>query len=398
MLRSTASCWVLWLLVRGAWSKGSLGRTRGNDMPHATYTVLKQFPHEKSCFTEGLSLNGSVGPEVFESCGLTGKSYIRRYNLQTGTTIQQTSLERQYFGEGAVLFETSLLVLTYQHRKMLEFDSKTFKVIRSHPFPYGEGWGLTTDGCDLIATTGSEFLFRLRRDPTSGEFQLVNKVKVTLQGRTVRMLNEIEYITPKLWVNEWYTNRIWRVDPFTGICELQIDIGKLYNWGRSSATPNGIAYSPALGEDVLLVTGKLWPNMFALRLNVADLCGSSTPVDQASCPSAPRSACWHGATARAPATTMEPPAIAPPVVATPAVTTPALTPAASASATSSAPALEMVEVQTVMLPKSIIVVSSSLGAIIFCLAGGSAVLIRHLRYRKREMMYRHRLEQQPDDA
>eukprot|EP00434_Breviolum_minutum_P017527 symbB.v1.2.015469.t1/scaffold1158.1/size134810/6 len=187
------------------------------------------------------------------------------------------------------------------------------------------------------------------------------------------MLNEIEYITPKLWVNEWYTNRIWRVDPFTGICELQIDIGKLYNWGRSSATPNGIAYSPALGEDVLLVTGKLWPNMFALRLNVADLCG-------------------------APATTVEPPAIAPPVVATPAVTTPALTPAASASATSSAPALEMVEVQTVMLPKSIIVVSSSLGAIIFCLAGGSAVLIRHLRYRKREMMYRHRLEQQPDDA
>ena len=78
---------------------------------------------------------------------------------------------------------------------------------------------------------------------------------------------------------------------------------------------------------------------------------------QASCPSAPRSACWHGATARAPATTVEPPAIAPPAVATPAVTTPALTPAASASvATSSAPALEMVEVQTVMLPKSIIVV------------------------------------------
>ena len=77
---------------------------------------------------------------------------------------------------------------------------------------------------------------------------------------------------------------------------------------------------------------------------------------QASCPSAPRSACWHGATARAPATTLEPLAIAPPVVATPAITTPALTPAASASATSSAPALEMVEVQTVMLPKSIIVV------------------------------------------
>lgn len=61
------------------------------------------------------------------------------------------------------------------------------------------------------------------------------------------------------------------------------------------------------------------------------------------------------------ATTVEPPAIAPPVVAAPAVTTPALTPAAASAsvATSSAPALgavEMVEVQTVMLPKSIVVV------------------------------------------
>ena len=184
---------------------------------------------------------------------------------------------------------------------MLEYDSKTLQVKRAHPFPYGEGWGLTTDGCDLIATTGSSYLFRLRR-AQDGEFKLVSKVLVKHDGKSLHMLNEVEYITPKLWVNEWITNRIWRVDPMTGNCEKTIDIGQLHSW-RGQATPNGIAYSTAFGKDALLVTGKLWPQMFSLRMTALDLCGGSQPLPDGHCANAPPSLCHDPPPARPGAST-----------------------------------------------------------------------------------------------
>eukprot|EP00913_Durusdinium_trenchii_P014041 g13182.t1 len=118
--------------------------------PVATYEVVKKYPHESGCFTEGFSVNHTEGiaPEVFESCGLTGRSYVRRYDLESGQTKQRVGLEAKYFGEGAVLLGDSLLVLTYQHHEMLEMDAKTLQVLRTHPFPYGEGRVMPT-ACDL---------------------------------------------------------------------------------------------------------------------------------------------------------------------------------------------------------------------------------------------------------
>lgn len=259
------------------------------------FSVVRSYPHRTDCFTEGLFLNGTN--EVVESCGLTGKSYLRRYDLETGTTVQQATVPRDLFSEGLAAMGKSLYMLTYRSHVLVEYNTLTFKEIRRHPFPYGEGWGLTSDGCHLFLTTGSSYLFRLRADADTGELVLVNKLQVRHRGKEIRRLNEMEYVTPKLWVNQWLTNTIWRVDPSTGEAEAYLSVQGLRKW-HGDETPNGIAYSMALGEDKLLVTGKLWPKMFLLQIAPSDLCGKQispslgfNTTALGLCPSAPPSAC-----------------------------------------------------------------------------------------------------------
>uniref|UniRef100_A0A7S4WGD0 Glutamine cyclotransferase n=1 Tax=Alexandrium monilatum TaxID=311494 RepID=A0A7S4WGD0_9DINO len=268
------------------------------DVPKLDFNVIERFPHQQTCFTEGLFLNGSKH-EVFESCGLYGRSYLRRYHLRTGQTLQTARVPAQIFSEGLALMGHRLYMLTYHAKKILEFDVRTFELSsRTHPFPYGEGWGLTTDGCDLLATTGSSFIFRLRPS-ASGVLELVTKVQVTHKGRPLVMLNELEYVTPKVWVNQWHTNTIWRVDPTTGAAEAHISVRGLHHWSGES-TPNGIAYSVVLGRETLLVTGKQWPEMFALHMLAQDLCGGAAHAAAPACPRAPASACWPPPSVAAP--------------------------------------------------------------------------------------------------
>lgn len=255
------------------------------------FAIADTFPHQAECFTEGLFLQGHAEVEVYESCGLWGQSYLRRYAPRTNRTIQIATVPKEFFSEGVSVLGGSLYMLTYRHHIVVEYDAATLREVRRHKFAHGEGWGMTTDGCDLLCTTGSEYIYRLRPD-SAGVLQFISKVKVTMKGKPVFNLNEVEYVTPKLWVNQWKTNRIFRVDLVTGVVEKQLDIGSLHRW-RGMATPNGIAYSTALGENLLLVTGKLWPSMFALELSTSDLCGHDVQAtSQEACASAPASACW----------------------------------------------------------------------------------------------------------
>lgn len=291
-LRRSAAKYMFSLLLLISLLPRSLGL---RDLKKATYTVEHRYPHEKKCFSEGLLINGS-SREVFESCGLYGKSYIKKMSLDSGKVLQRGAVPKEIFSEGIALLGRRLFMLTYKKKQVLEYDVHTFKVTRRHPFPYGEGWGLTTDGCDLLATTGSPNIYRLRLD-ASGELQLVKTVTVVHKGKKINMLNEMEYITPKVWINQWHTNFLLRVDPDTGKVDLQLDLTGLHTW-RGEATPNGIAYSAAMDEGLLIATGKLWPQMFALRVSAADLCGAEVAHVGAkgsplTCAAAPRSACHH---------------------------------------------------------------------------------------------------------
>lgn len=286
------------LRIGGAALLASLAAADG-DMPQVQFTIGRKYPHRSDCFTEGLFLNGSQ--EIFESCGLTGRSYLRRYNLETGDTLSTAQVPRQFFAEGIAQLGNSLYLLTYRSAVLIEYDARNFQEIRRHPYIYGEGWGITTDGCDILLTTGKDFIVRLHVTPNG----LDESNKITVRqpgGEPVTRLNEMEYVTPKVWINQWLTNNLWRVDPETGTAEAMLSVKGLQSW-RGDMTPNGIAYSTSLGPDRLLVTGKLWPKMFLLRVAPADLCGGTPSTgggrnystSSPRCPSAPPSACWTGA-------------------------------------------------------------------------------------------------------
>src|SRR3546814_4584426 len=86
------------------------------------------------------------------------------------------------------------------------------------------------------------------------------RVPVTLAGRPLRMLNELEAIDGELWANVWMTDAIVRIDPETGVVGSIVDLrGLRQDAGAAGydSVLNGIAWDEK-GKR-LIVTGKYWP-------------------------------------------------------------------------------------------------------------------------------------------
>ena len=84
-------------------------------------------------------------------------------------------------------------------------------------------------------------------------------------------MNELEYINGKIYANQWYSNNIFIINPSTGIIEKIINLTALVEYESQISKNykidvlNGIAYYPN-EQNVLLVTGKLWSNMYKIKL------------------------------------------------------------------------------------------------------------------------------------
>ena len=90
---------------------------------------------------------------------------------------------------------------------------------------------------------------------------------MTADGRPVLNLNELEYIHGEIYANIWETNRIARISPTTGKVIEWIDLSGLRpasTQQNDNAVLNGIAYDNQ--HDRLYVTGKLWPNLYEIKL------------------------------------------------------------------------------------------------------------------------------------
>ena len=99
------------------------------------------------------------------------------------------------------------------------------------------------------------------------KFREVRRIRVTDQGRTISLLNELEYVKGEILANVWMTPHIVRIDPVTGKVKGWIDLSALVaaqGLGDSDAVLNGIAYD-AHG-DRLFVTGKNWPHLYEIVL------------------------------------------------------------------------------------------------------------------------------------
>ena len=224
------------------------------------FKVARSFPHDTNAFTQGLLWHNGA---LYEGTGLEGHSELRRVDLKSGKVLQRRELPADVFGEGLVLSGNRLIQISWQSERAFVFDLKTFKP--QGEFEYeGEGWGLTSDGKELIMSDGSSQL--IFRDPKT--FEEKRRVDVTFNGKPQKNLNELEWINGQVWANVWQTDTIVRINPRSGVVEAYLDCTGLMK-GKTSEEDeddvlNGIAYDAQ--KKRIFLTGKLWPKLFEITL------------------------------------------------------------------------------------------------------------------------------------
>jgi len=220
---------------------------------------VRVYPHDPTAFTQGLVFRDG---ELLESTGRYPSS-VRRVRLEDGVVLQRRELDDAYFGEGLTAIDDRIVTLTWKNGKAFVWDLDDLEPRGEHAYA-GEGWGLTHDSTRLILSDGTPALRFL--DPVT--LAETGRVPVTLEGRPVSWINELEWVEGEVFANVWQTDFILRINPATGEVTGIIDLTGLMpdrsNLDPTDAVLNGIAWDPAGRR--LFVTGKNWPTLFEIRL------------------------------------------------------------------------------------------------------------------------------------
>lgn len=225
------------------------------------YSIINTYPHDTSSYTQGLLIYKG---ELYEGTGNYGFSKLRKVDLKTGKAIQEISLDSMYFGEGVTILNDTIYQLTWKEKKVFVYTLKDFKKVKEFSIDT-EGWGLTTDGKNLIVSTGGSDLYFY--DPAN--FQLIKTQTVTDAGSPSFNLNELEFIDGFVYANQYQYPYVFKINPETGQIVAKIDLNKM--WDRVKAidphaeVPNGIAYDSATKK--IYVTGKLWPELYEVQFS-----------------------------------------------------------------------------------------------------------------------------------
>lgn len=227
-------------------------------VPQHSYKVVKKYTHDNQAYTEGLVYHNGF---LYESTGLYYQSTLRKVELTTGKILQQYKLPANYFAEGLTLLDDYFYQLTYKTTTAFKYTSNTLKLIKTiHSL---SGWGLTTDGKQLIMSNGTSELLFINKN----SFNVTNTLSVNIQNQPINFLNELEYVNGKIYANVWLTNIILILSATDAKVEGWIDISALNPYAEPSLieyTANGIAYNDK--DKTLLVTGKYWPALYAIKV------------------------------------------------------------------------------------------------------------------------------------
>jgi glutamine cyclotransferase len=225
------------------------------------FSIVNTYPHDTSSYTQGLQVYKG---ELFEGTGLEDKSKLMKVDLKTGKALQSISLDKRMFGEGITILRDTVYQLTWRNSKVFVYTLKDFRKIKEYNNPH-EGWGLTTDGTNLIASDGSSTLYYY--DPST--FKLIKAQDVTEGGSLSYNLNELEYIDGFVYANQYQEPYIFKIDPATGSIVAKADLtlmwDRIKNIDPDADVPNGIAFDPATKK--IYITGKLWPELYEIQFS-----------------------------------------------------------------------------------------------------------------------------------
>jgi len=222
-----------------------------------TYRVVKSYPHDTRAYTQGLFYHNGF---LYESTGQYGQSSLRKVDITTGAVMQISKVARKYFAEGICLLNGKIYQLTWQEQECLIYDVNTFRQTGTLRYPT-EGWGLTTDGKQLIMSDGTSTIYF--RDPKS--FAEMRRITVRNNGKEVNYINDLEYINGEIWANVYTQDIILRINPDNGVVTGVIDMKNLLPANlRTSKTDvlNGIAYDAK--NNRIFVTGKNWSRLYEI--------------------------------------------------------------------------------------------------------------------------------------
>lgn len=232
----------------------------GASIPTLTARIVHRYAHDTSAFTEGLLWRDGT---LIESTGLEGRSEVRRVRLEDGKVLQRALIPATQFGEGIAEWQGQLVSLTWRGGVAHRWNARTLKHVGGGRF-VGEGWGLTTLDNALVQSDGTSVLRFL--DPINLKER--RRVTVTLRGKPIEQVNELEAVDGSILANVWHTPYLLRIDPADGRVTAIIDLRAIVAQVKVSdpeAVANGIAWDARRRR--LFITGKLWPDLFEIALS-----------------------------------------------------------------------------------------------------------------------------------
>ena len=164
---------------------------------------------------------------------------------------------------------------------MLVYDSKSLVFLKSLPYPsrIKQGWGLTSNGVNLILSDGSSTVYLL-----DDSFSIVDKVSISDNDDKLTSINELEWKGDGIVLANVLGSRC--------IAIILLDIGAVVGWidlsflldeeiqrmeqrgliSTKGNVLNGIAYTGGK----LLVTGKKWSQVYHVEQRERMILNSSS--------------------------------------------------------------------------------------------------------------------------
>jgi glutamine cyclotransferase len=237
---------------------GACGRAKSDATTSEAVTVVprlvRTLPHDSTAFTQGLLF---YGDSLLESTGAPRgrESSLRVIDPRTGA-VRRHQLVPGVFAEGIAVAGEKLVQLTWRSGMARVYTLPGLAAVGWMRYN-GEGWGLTHDGESFVMSNGSDTLYW-----RNTAFEITRRVAVTLKGKPLSNLNELEYAPGKVYANVWFSSYVFDIDPRSGEVRRMIDCTALVRkaGGNEHRVLNGIAYNPS--TETFFVTGKDWGVMF----------------------------------------------------------------------------------------------------------------------------------------